>query len=264
MSTNIANGDLDEQTKIEMIREYWNLHPFEYELSKSPMGTVEYFKAVEEYYAKKYSYLLNHIDYRNFKGKDGLDIGCGFGNNLVLLTMAGANITGIDISDLAIDMSKKNLELRNLNAEVLRKDGEHLDFEDNSFDFILAISVVSYTLNPMRMIKEIHRLLKKGSMAYFTVYNSESWLNFLLRIFNKKSVRENAPSFSQFTVKEFEYLLSDFSNIEITTDRYPFKTDRNNKLSTVLYNNLFVPAFGFIPKNLLKSYGHHIMAKAVK
>ena len=98
---------LEEKTKIEVIREYWNQYPFEYELSKSPKGTIEYFNAVEEYYSIKYSYLQKYIDYSSLSAKKGLDIGCGFGNNLALLTKAGASVTGIDISDLAVEMSKK-------------------------------------------------------------------------------------------------------------------------------------------------------------
>ena len=151
-----------------------------------------------------------------------------------------------------------------MKVDVLREDAENLKYDDNSFDFIFAISVISYTLDSKRMIEEIYRMLKEGGEAYFTAYNSISWLNFLYKVFNKKSIRENAPSFNQYTVREFESLLSLFSTVEITTDRFPFKTNRDNKISTVLYNNFFVPAFNLIPDQFLHSHGHHIVAKVTK
>ncbi len=42
----------------------------------------------------------------------------------------------MDISDFAIQMSRKNLELHNLNAEVFQNNGETLNYKDDSFDFI--------------------------------------------------------------------------------------------------------------------------------
>ena len=264
MQRGSENLSSEELTQIELIREYWNKKPFEYQLSKSPLGTIDYFQAVESYYSTKYSYLKKYIDYSALEGKKGLDIGCGFGNDLVKLSKSGAIVTGVDISDLAVKMSKKNLEIRNLNAEVLQGDGENLKYKDNSFDFIFAISTVSYTTNPERMVQEIHRMLKEGSVAYLTVYNTNSWLNFVFKTLNKKLPREKAPAFNQFSVREFEKLLSPFSKVDITTDRFPYKTNRDNKTRTILYNNLFVPTFGLIPKELLKSYGHHIIARVVK
>jgi len=260
-STNLSSEEL---TQIELIREYWNKNPFEYKLSKSPPGTIDYFLEVESYYSKKYGYLKKNINYKALDGKKGLDIGCGVGNDLVKLTKAGAIVTGVDISDFAVEMAKKNLKARNLKAEVIRADGENLKYKYDSFDFIFAISTLSYTPNPERMVQEIHRVLKGGSKAYLTVYNVNSWLNLLYKTVNKKTPREEAPGFNQFSEKEFKELLKSFSKVEITTDRFPFKTDRDNKIQTILYNNLFVPAFNLIPKNLLKSYGHHIIAKVVK
>jgi len=260
-STNLSSEEL---AQIEQIREYWNKNPFEDELSRSPSGTIEYFRDVESYYSKKYGYLKKYINYSSLGGKKGLDIGCGVGNDLVKLTKAGAIVTGVDISDFAVEMSRENLKNHNLKAEVLQNNGVALNYKDNSFDFIFAISTLSYTPNPERMVQEIHRMLKGGSEAYLTVYNVNSWLNLLYKAVNKKPQREEAPGFNQFSEKEFRELLKSFSKVELTTDRFPFKTDRDNKIQTILYNNLFVPAFNLIPKNLLKSYGHHIIAKVVK
>ncbi|MCH7517559.1 MAG: class I SAM-dependent methyltransferase [Candidatus Dadabacteria bacterium] len=264
MNRDSNNLSSEELSQIELIRDYWNKNPFEYELSKSSPGTIDYFLDVESHYNQKLGYLNKIIDYNSLNGKKILEIGCGTGSALVHFAKAGAIVSGVDISDFAIQMSRKNLELHNLNAEVFQKNGETLNYKDDSFDLVVAIQTLSYTPNPDKMIQEIHRVLKKGGEAYLIVHNYNSWLNILYKVFNNKPPREEAPAFNQYSIKQFEELLNCFSDIEITTDRFPYKTDRNNNVLTILYNTLFVPAFNLIPKKVLKSYGHHIIAKVVK
>jgi len=157
-STNLSSEEL---AQIEQIRDYWNKIPFEYELSKSPPGTIDYFLDVESHHNQKYSYLKNFIDYNSLNGKKVLDIACGLGTDLVDFAKAGAIVTGVDISDFAVEMSRKNLEIHNLKAEVLQNNGEALNYTDSSFDLVVALSPLSYTLNPGRMVQKIHRVLKK-------------------------------------------------------------------------------------------------------
>jgi len=264
MNRDSNNLSSEELSQIELIGDYWNKNPHEYRISKSPPGTIDYFLDVKSFHNRKDSYIKKIIDYNSLNGKKILEIGCGLGTDLIHFAKAGAIVTGVDISDFAIQMSRKNLELHNLNAEVFQNNGETLNYKDDSFDLVVAIQTLSYTPNPERMIQEIHRVLRKRSKAYLTVYNSNSWLNILYKVFNIKLPREDAPVFNQYSIKQFEELLNCFSDIEITTDRFPYKTDRNNNVLTILYNTLFVPAFNLIPKKVLKSYGHHIIAKVVK
>jgi len=264
MNRDSNNLSSEELSQIELIRDYWNKNQHEYQVSKSPPGTIDYFLDLESFHTQKFGYLNKIIDYDSLDGKKVLDIGSGTGSVLVHFAKAGAIVTGVDISDFAVEMSRKNLEIHNLKGEILQNNGETLNYKDNRFDLVVAISTLSYTPNPERMVQEIHRVLKKRSKAYLAVYNSNSWLNILYKVFNTKSPREDAPAFNQYSIKQFEELLNCFSDIEITTDRFPFKTDRKNNVLTVLYNTLFVPAFNLIPKKILKSYGHHIIVKVVK
>ena len=143
MSSKTIEAAPEDSARLELIREYWNMHQFEYQISENAIGTIEYFHDLDSYYSNKRLYLEKYIDFDSFRGKKGLDIGCGFGYDLVRLTKAGAIATGIDASDMAVRMSKRNLELQNLSAEVLMQDGQSLKFKDNVFDFAIAITTVS-------------------------------------------------------------------------------------------------------------------------
>ncbi len=253
-----------KQTQIDLVREYWTKKPHEFEVSKDPPGTVEFFRDVEKYHYQKLNYLKRHVDFDGYKGKKLLEVGCGFGTDLISFAKGGAIVTGVDLTDFAVALARKHLELERISGEVLQMNGEDLNFGDNSFDAIYSHSPLSYTPSPKRMVEEMHRVLKPGGEACLVVYHSDSWLNFLHTTFNIGLMRDDAPVFRQYSINQLRGLLSCFSRLEIVTDRYPVKTKLNRGATSYLYNYLFVPAFNLIPRKLVKGVGHHLIAKVIK
>src|SRR6185295_11384877 len=91
-------------------------------------------------------------------GKDVLEYGCGRGSATFDLAAAGARVTGIDISDVAIDLAtRRGAELGI--AEHLRfcvMDAEQLGFEDGAFDLVCGSSILHH-LDLERAYAEIAR-----------------------------------------------------------------------------------------------------------
>lgn len=48
-------------------------------------------------------------------------------------------------------------------------DGENMNFPDESFDTVINIQVLEHTFDPMKMVKEIGRVLKKGGCGIFLI-----------------------------------------------------------------------------------------------
>jgi SAM-dependent methyltransferase len=90
-----------------------------------------------------------------------LDVGCGTGANLSCLRDYGT-VTGVDISESAIDFCKK----RGFN-NVVQGDAEKLDFEDNTFDLITALDLLEH-LDDNRALGEFHRVLKPAGYLVVT------------------------------------------------------------------------------------------------
>ncbi len=111
------------------------------------------------------------IPYEDLKGKKVLEIGCGMGFHTEMLCKAGAIVTSIDISQTSIDATKKRLDFKNLKADILKMDAQKILFEDNTFDFVWSWGVIMLSSKTTMIIKEIHRVLKKGSEARLMVYN---------------------------------------------------------------------------------------------
>ena len=60
-----------------------------------------------------------------------LDIGCGWGSSVLLISKFAKKVYGIDISDMAIEGAKMNLKFfQKNNVEIKRNDAEKLEFED--------------------------------------------------------------------------------------------------------------------------------------
>ena len=95
-----------------------------------------------------------------------LEIGIGTGTSYKYYPME-TEVTGIDISPDMLEKAKKNIVKHNLqNKNVIMMNGEQLKFEDNSFDKVVGMYVVSVTQNPNLLIKEMKRVCKPNGDIY--------------------------------------------------------------------------------------------------
>ncbi len=249
---------------IDSIREYWNKNIHDNEIAKYPVGTREFFEELETYHFEKLEYLPRIVDFTGYKGKRLLEVGCGLGIDLVRFAKGGAIVFGVDLVEKAIKLAKKNFELHGLNGELHVMNGEDLKFDDNSFDVVFSHGVLAYTSDPMKMIYEIRRVLKAGGEAILMMYHRNSWLFFLTKLLGVRLERDNSPVFNTYSHSEFRQMLSDFSHVKIITDRFPLRTRLHRGIKGGLFNNLFVPAFKLIPKKIVRPFGAHLIAKAIK
>jgi SAM-dependent methyltransferase len=92
-----------------------------------------------------------------------LDLGCGTGANLLLLSQYG-DAEGVDISDDALAFCRE----RGL-QKVKSGSAEELPYEDASFDLVTALDVVEHLDDDLAGLKEMRRVLKPGGRALIFV-----------------------------------------------------------------------------------------------
>src|SRR5207249_9762909 len=63
-------------------------------------------------------------------------IGCGMGTDGAQFARAGADYTGIDLTEAAIDLARARFALSGLKGDFRVNDAENLDFPDDSFDLV--------------------------------------------------------------------------------------------------------------------------------
>ncbi|QSS99077.1 class I SAM-dependent methyltransferase [Pontibacillus sp. ALD_SL1] len=93
------------------------------------------------------------------EGSQVADIGCGDGYGAYLLSEAGYNVTGVDISPKMIEYAKR------MNGERLKftqGDLADLPFAQDTFEGLMAINSLEWTEDPKRALEELRRVLKPG------------------------------------------------------------------------------------------------------
>ena len=159
----------------ERVRAFWQAHPCGTKFSDAEIGTREFFERIEAHrYAKEW-HIPDAADFAGAHGLRVLEIGCGLGTDGVQFAKAGADYTGVDLTDAAIELARKRFEVSGLRGELRVSDAENLDFADESFDLVYSHGVLHHTPDIARAVSEIHRVLKPAGRAIVMLYHRDSY-----------------------------------------------------------------------------------------
>ena len=242
------------------VRDYWNRHIHDLEITRHPVGSPGFFADLDEYHFEKLHHLLRLVDFDGYRGKRVLEVGCGAGTDLVRFAKGGAQVTGVDLSSSAIALARQNFSQQGLDADLREADGERLPFPDASFDLVYAHGVVQYTPDDRALVRECHRVLKPGGQAVFQVYNRISWLNVLSKLMKVPLEHEDAPVLGRYSAAEFRSLLTDFKDVRIVEERFPVKSRLHGGWKGLAFNTFFVGTFNALPRSLVRRFGWHLLA----
>lgn len=98
-----------------------------------------------------------------------LDVGCGNGQFLATMRELGWEVVGVEPDGQAVKMAQKRFGL-NVYEGALEK----ISFPDNTFDAVTMSHVVEHLSDPIGILRECQRVLKKGGRLVVTVPNIES------------------------------------------------------------------------------------------
>lgn len=150
------NVDQSEIAKFNALaNEWWN--------PKGPMKPLHALNPL------RLAYVQKHVE---IKDKNVLDIGCGGGILTESLAHAGANTTGIDMSEAAIHIAKQHAEKSGLHIEYQQIRSE--DFattHENHFDVITCMEMLEHVPDPSSIIHAAMQLTKPGGFVFFSTIN---------------------------------------------------------------------------------------------
>ena len=180
-----ANSELKER-----VRAFWQAHPCGTKFSDAEIGTREFFARVEAHrYAKEW-HIPSAADFTGAGGLRVLEIGCGLGTDGAQFAKAGADYTGIDLTEASIELARKKFELSGLRGEFRVADAENLDFAGESFDLVYSHGVLHHTPDTALAVREIHRVLKPRGRAIVMLYHRGSYnYQIGIRVFRRAGAR---------------------------------------------------------------------------
>jgi SAM-dependent methyltransferase len=245
---------------IDRVRQYWNRHIHDLEITTHPVGSRAFFDDLDQYHFEKLHHLLRLVDFNGYRGRRVLEVGCGAGVDLARFAKGGADVVGVDLAASAIELSRANFEQQGLAGKFQVADGEALPFDDGSFDLVYAHGVVQYTADPQRLVDECRRVLRPGGEAVFQVYNRVSWLNALSKLMKVGLEHDDAPVLLKLSLGEFRRLLVGFRDVRVVPERFPVKSRLHGGWKGALYNGIFVGTFNALPRGLVQRFGWHLLA----
>lgn len=255
---------------MEDIVSYWNRQPCNIKHSNKEFLSSEYFNEVEK---RKY-FVEPHIPgFANFsawRGKKVLEIGCGIGTDAVNFARNGADYTGIELSEVSLDITKKRFEIFGLEGNFFNLDAQNFDElkkVGEEFDLIYSFGVIHHSPHPEKILENCHRLLKKDGTIKIMVYAKNSWKNFMIENgFDQYEAQSNCPLALTYTKEGLTSLFSElnFRDIDILqTHIFPYKIDRYKK-----YEYEMEEWFQAMPKRMFEileeNLGWHLCITAKK
>lgn len=152
------------------------------------------------------------------QGESVLDVACGLGRMLEAAKEYNTNLTGVDISKVAVQKAKRMLP----NATIVEGNAEELPFKDGEFDYVTCLGSLERMLDLDKVLGEILRVGNQTARFCFLVRNSLglTWkLKRGLGIINKKG-HQGAK-----TLEEWEdvFASAGFKPVATYADQYPIK-----------------------------------------
>jgi SAM-dependent methyltransferase len=147
-------------TRLERERDFHNAT-----FADQSRSTASKFYEVERAPMDRYAELLAAAGGR---GKRVLEYGCGPGSQAFFLARQGAEVTGIDISDVAIAQASERAQAEGVaeRCEFTVANAEETPFDDGRFDLVCGTAILHH-LDLAAAYAEVARLIKPDGQAAF-------------------------------------------------------------------------------------------------
>lgn len=154
--TNLTNVDSSEIDKFDKVSQIWwdlkgemrNLHVI------NPLRT---------------RFILERLPSPNFRA---LDVGCGGGILSEALAQAGADVTGIDLSQASLDAASYHAKGQGLKIDYQCIRAEDMaDQQAGTFDVVTCMEMLEHVPEPDKVVAACAKALKPGGHAFFSTIN---------------------------------------------------------------------------------------------
>lgn len=215
--------------KIDQVRKFWNSETCG-ERYSTGSSEVQKFLSEEKLRYELEPYIKEFGDFKEFKNKNVLEIGVGFGSDHSCIARQNPlKLTGIDLTDRAINNTKLRFKTLGLKSLLHTGNAESLSFKNDTFDVIYSWGVLHHSPNTPKCFEEVYRVLKPGGIAKIMIYHKHSpvgwmlWVKYgLLKLKPFKSLKSiyheylESPGTKAYTIQEARELTKKFSTCEFS------------------------------------------------
>ena len=161
----------EENNYLQINRELWNM--------RTPIHLESEFYNMKAFMETQNS--LNPIELNllgDIKDKTILHLQCHFGQDTISLAKLGAEVIGVDFSEIAINAAQKIADKLNSNAQFIVSDVYQLpDLLDVKFDYVFSsYGTIGWLPNLNKWAQVIAGFLKPGGKLVFVEFHPAVWM----------------------------------------------------------------------------------------
>jgi len=151
-----ANVDLDEIAKFEALAARW-------------WDTESEFKPLHEINPLRVNFINQHSP---VAGQSVIDIGCGGGILSEALASMGAEVTGIDMGELPLNIARQHASDNGVTVEYKQDTAEAIaEARTGQYDIVTCLEMLEHVPEPGSVIAACAKLCKPGGHLYFATIN---------------------------------------------------------------------------------------------
>ena len=166
----------------QIIRAHWEAEACGVRYAEGEVNADFYMQIEDARYALE-PCIYEFAQFGHARGLKVLEIGVGAGTDFSQWVKAGAQATGIDLTDAGVNHTRRRLALAGYapsTYDVRQGDAENLAFAEASFDLVYSWGVLHHTPDTPRTLAEALRVLKPGGTLKAMVYHTDSWTAWML------------------------------------------------------------------------------------
>jgi SAM-dependent methyltransferase len=235
---------------IEAVEAYWDARPCNIRHSSKPVGSREYFDEVE---ARKH-FVEPHIpgfaQFERWAGKRVLEVGCGIGTAAVNFARCGADYTGVELSKVSLELTRKRFEVYGLKGRLILCNAEELSrhVESSHYDLVYSFGVIHHSLNQRAIVEEVRKVIRTDGEFRCMLYAKNSWKNIIIEAgFDQPEAQQGCPCATTYTKEMVRTLYRDL--FEITSMKqahiFPYVVEKYVK-----YEYELQPWFKAMPREM--------------
>lgn len=161
------------------VRQFWDAAACGERLLLTDVDRDGFRRQAEERYRLE-PYIIPFAAFDRWHDREVLEIGLGLGADHERFALAGARLTGIDLTPRAVEMTGRRLSLGGLTSRLQAADAECLPFADSSFDLVYSWGVIHHSPDTRAAAREILRVLRPGGEFRVMIYHTWSLVGFML------------------------------------------------------------------------------------
>ncbi len=172
---------MPQSDRVADVHAFWNTEACGTHFVPDFRDDKDFYERFREHRYRTEWHIPELVPFASFRDQDVLEIGTGNGADGAMFALNGAHYTGVDLTEAALEATKRHFEVLGLPGRFQKENAEQLSFPAETFDAVYSHGVLHHTPRTQRAIDEVHRVLKPGGRAIIMLYHKGSF-NYYVRI----------------------------------------------------------------------------------